>query len=142
VRVSNHERKAFMSGLIQVDTLEEGGKRMLRMRCRLRGSNANTLLFFIDRQVLQIANCRSRWPRRGYRIRKLRYSFYNVEYLGLRTLILGDLAGPRPGWVVVLGAAGGRLHYVSLGSEAYNEYNAAVQRVCSLTGIRRFDPKL
>jgi hypothetical protein len=131
-----------MSGLIQVDTLEEEGKKMLRMRCRLRGSAANTLLFFIDRKVVHIANCRSRWPRRGYKIRKLRYSFYNIGYLGLRTLVIGDFVGPRPGWVVVLGLAGGGLHYVSLGSEAYNEYNAAVQRVCSFTGIRRFDPKL
>jgi hypothetical protein len=141
-RLSHHERKAFMSGLIQVDTLEDKGKKMLRMRCRLSGSAANTLLFSVDRKVAYIANCRSRWPRRGYRTRKLRYSFYNIEYLGLRTLVIGNLAGPRPGWVVVLGVSGGGLHYVSLGSEAYNDYNAAVQRVCLLTGIRRFDPKL
>ena len=134
-----------MSALIQVDTLDEGGKKMLRMRCRLRGSAANTLLFFIDRKVVRIANCRGRWPWRGYRIKKLRYPFYDIGYLGLRTLVIGDLgsyAGTRPGWVVVLGLTGGGLHYVSLGSQAYNDYNAAVQRVCSLTGIRRFDPKL
>ena len=131
-----------MSGLIQVDTLEEGGKKMLRMRCRLRGSAANTLLFFVDRKVVYLASCQSKWPRRGYRIRKLRYSFYNIEYLGLRTLVIGDFAGPKPGWVVVLGVSGGGHHYLSLASEAYNDYNAAVQRVCSLTGIRRFDPKL
>jgi hypothetical protein len=131
-----------MTGLIQVDTLEEGSKRMLRMRCRLQGSDANTLLFFVDRKVVHVASCRSSWHRRGYRIKKARYPFYNIGYLGLRTLIIGDLAGPRPGWVVVLGLVSGGHHYVSAGSEAYEEYNAVVQRVCSLTGIRRFDPKL
>jgi hypothetical protein len=131
-----------MSGLIQVDTLEEGRKKMLRMRCRLHGSDTNTLLFFIDRKVVHIAHCRGRWPRRGYRTRRARYAFYNIEYLGLRTLVVQNFAGPRPGWVVVLGLAGGGLHYVSLGSETYNEYNAAVQRVCEVTGIRRLDPKL
>jgi hypothetical protein len=134
--------KAFMSGLIQIDTLEEGSKKMLRMRCRLRGSDANTLLFFMDRKVVHIANCRSGWARRSYRTRKLRYPFYNLEYLGLRTLVMGDFVGPRPGWVVVLGVSGGGLHYLSIGSEAYGDYNAAVERVCALTGIRRFDPKL
>jgi hypothetical protein len=141
-RVLNHERNAFMSGMIKIDTLEEGGKKMLRMRCRLDGVDVNTLLFFVDRKVVYLANCRSKWFRRGYRTSKVRYPFYNIGYLGLRMLIVQNFVGPRPGWSVVLGLAGGGVHEVSLGSEAYDEYNAAVHLVCSLTGIRRFDPKL
>lgn len=131
-----------MNELVQVAELEGSRKKVFRMRCRLDGADANTLLFFASRGVLCVANCRRHPFRRHYKVKRFRVPFYDIAYLGLQTVVHWNLASPCPGWVVVIGLTNGAIRPLSLPSATHDTYRIAVNRICAATGIRRHDPKL
>ena len=96
-----------MQGSIKDIVVEENGA-VLRLRCRSTAVTS-TSLFFVDRKTVHIARIRNRYFRRGFKVKKFRYSFDEISYLGLKTLVLED----QPGWMIALGLADGSVRDLS-----------------------------
>jgi hypothetical protein len=95
-------------------------------------------LFFIDNKNLRVTDIKARWLRPGREIKRSRYRYSDIEWLGLRTFIEPESNSPY--WAVVLKLVDGRERYLSYATADYSRYDAALVHVCRETGIMRFDP--
>jgi hypothetical protein len=95
-------------------------------------------LFVIGTKNLRVTDIRARWLRPGREIKRSRYRYSDIEYLGLGTFM--DSESNTSSWAVVLKLADGRKRYLSYGTTDYWRYDTALADICRETGIRRFDP--
>jgi hypothetical protein len=99
---------------------------------------AMSSLFFIDNKNLRVTDIRARRFRPGAEIKRSRYRYPDIEYLGLRTFI--DTESNTSSWAVVLKLADGGERYLSYATTDYSRYDTTLAHICRETGIRRFDP--
>ena len=97
-------------------------------------------LFFIHNRSLRVIKLRKRSFRRGYYTKRYRFSFEEVESIGLGTWVDPENLSPANPWFFVLRPSSGGYLYLSYGSANYSGSNAAVARICEVTGITRGDP--